>query len=425
MAAEKGDALSQFYLGVIANHKCHLTCESCLIDWSQCGNMLDWFQKAADQGYGPAQSALANNLRYSKGNYSEAAKWFRKAATQQDAYAEFQLGLMYQDGKGVAKDSVEARNWFRLALEHSRVRAERGEGVPQFVVGLIYKNGYGVPRNYVTAYLWLTLAASQGIGNAQANIRDLERRMPANLITEAQRLAKGWQPGEGRSAEAGHDPIGARPHVGAGLIISNSGLVLTVADIVTECAVIFLRIQGHDHPATVVATDIRNNLALLKIDFPSETLPALRLATKVGDRSFVYTPSVAAPVPSGDAVIAGIISGLSGLGNDSRLLRLSHPFQTGMAGSPVFDQLGNVIAVVAGPTKSSAKASANAPDDPGDTSAVKSSVIGNFLDAAGISYHPAPPESPVPLSGLRDKAKALTVHVGCQERGPAPEKPPG
>jgi len=45
----------------------------------------------------------------------EAVKWYRKAAEQNDAEAQFNLGNCYANGDGVAKDEVEAVNWFHSA----------------------------------------------------------------------------------------------------------------------------------------------------------------------------------------------------------------------------------------------------------------------------------------------------------------------
>ena len=38
-------------------------------------------------------------------------KWYRRAAEQGDAAAESNLGGMYEDGKGVPEEWVEAAKW--------------------------------------------------------------------------------------------------------------------------------------------------------------------------------------------------------------------------------------------------------------------------------------------------------------------------
>jgi uncharacterized protein len=40
--------------------------------------------------------------------YAEAAKWYRKAAEQECTLALNDLGVMYENGQGVAVDYVEA-----------------------------------------------------------------------------------------------------------------------------------------------------------------------------------------------------------------------------------------------------------------------------------------------------------------------------
>ena len=48
-------------------------------------------------------------------NAAEAVKWYRKAAEQGDAEAQYNLGVMYDKGEGVPKNNVEAYKWFNLA----------------------------------------------------------------------------------------------------------------------------------------------------------------------------------------------------------------------------------------------------------------------------------------------------------------------
>ena len=54
----------------------------------------------------------------------EAVKWFRKAAEQGDAIAQFALGFMYYKGKGVEPDNGKAYRWFLLAANNGDKMAE-------------------------------------------------------------------------------------------------------------------------------------------------------------------------------------------------------------------------------------------------------------------------------------------------------------
>jgi TPR repeat protein len=48
-------------------------------------------------------------------DHAKAAHWYRKAAEQGDAKAQFNLGVAYEYGEGVKKDLTAALHWFRLA----------------------------------------------------------------------------------------------------------------------------------------------------------------------------------------------------------------------------------------------------------------------------------------------------------------------
>jgi TPR repeat protein len=51
-------------------------------------------------------------------------KWYRKAAEQGDAFAQNNLGYMYQYGYGVTKDYAEAVKWYRKAAEQGDADAK-------------------------------------------------------------------------------------------------------------------------------------------------------------------------------------------------------------------------------------------------------------------------------------------------------------
>ena len=59
-----------------------------------------------------------------KQDYSEAVKWYRKAAEQGNAKAQCLLGLMYTLGQGVSRDKSEAVNWFRKAARQGDTNAQ-------------------------------------------------------------------------------------------------------------------------------------------------------------------------------------------------------------------------------------------------------------------------------------------------------------
>jgi TPR repeat protein len=100
---------------------------------------------------------------YQSGDYLTALREWKPLAEQGDASAQFKLGWMYDNGRGVPQDYKTAVKWYRLS-------AEQGDASAQFKLGWMYEIGRGVPQNYKTAMEWYTLAAEQGNDNAQFNL---------------------------------------------------------------------------------------------------------------------------------------------------------------------------------------------------------------------------------------------------------------
>jgi len=74
--------------------------------------------------------------------YGEAAKWFREAAEQGDPAAQFNLGVLYETGQGVAQNFAEAVKWYHEA-------AEQGEPQAQFQSRcFLTKSAQVVPQNF-------------------------------------------------------------------------------------------------------------------------------------------------------------------------------------------------------------------------------------------------------------------------------------
>ena len=72
--------------------------------------------------------------------------------------------------------------------------ARQGNATAQFNLGLMYGNGRGVPQNYVLAHMWSNLASASGNANAPKNRDAVAAKMTPAQIAEAQRLAAEWKP---------------------------------------------------------------------------------------------------------------------------------------------------------------------------------------------------------------------------------------
>ncbi|HWA89801.1 MAG TPA: tetratricopeptide repeat protein [Rhizomicrobium sp.] len=109
---------------------------------------------------GPLEDGAAAHARH---DYAQALTSFREAADQGSPLAEDALGMMYDKGEGVERDSVASFVWFRKA-------AEAGDASGQYYVAVAYDEGRGVAQSYSTAAEWFRKAADQGNADAEASL---------------------------------------------------------------------------------------------------------------------------------------------------------------------------------------------------------------------------------------------------------------
>ena len=122
--------------------------------------------KSAEQGDATAQFLLGAMYADGRGVAQDdvtAVEWYRKSAEQGDTTAQLYLGAMYAVGRGVAQDDVTAVEWYRKS-------AEQGDTTAQLYLGAMYAVGRGVAQDDVTAVEWYRRSAEQGNAPAQCNL---------------------------------------------------------------------------------------------------------------------------------------------------------------------------------------------------------------------------------------------------------------
>ncbi len=89
-------------------------------------------------------------------------------AVRGNANAQYQLGALFYQGKGVQRDFVQAFLWYRRA-------AQQGHADAQYSLGNMYLMGEGIKQDDYQARQWYEKAAEQGHGSAQHNLESLQR----------------------------------------------------------------------------------------------------------------------------------------------------------------------------------------------------------------------------------------------------------
>ncbi|MGA3126172.1 MAG: tetratricopeptide repeat protein [Candidatus Korobacteraceae bacterium] len=228
-AAEKGDAQSQYHLGYMyAEHK-GAEEEEWLAEW----DAERWYKRAAEQGYANASFDLhylyvqrATERSYENSKFRnemarlgviiaderdsveqdylvQASWWYRKAAEQGYAAAQYGVAADYENGNGVPQNDAEAARWYGEALRGYRKAAEQGDTSAQIALGHMYAEGKGAPPDEAEALKWLSMAAEQGDRDTQFELG----RMYDREANEAQTVTAIATPIQGLPAGAVLKPI--------------------------------------------------------------------------------------------------------------------------------------------------------------------------------------------------------------------------
>jgi hypothetical protein len=159
----------------------------------------------------------------------------KKLAADGNVQAQFKLAFMYEVGRGVQKDMVSAREWYKKSaaqnFEASKRRlkfldvvasgfkpehrtwvseqikdANDGDAEAMFIVAELYEAGIGVEADLLKARHYYKLSTGRGNANAEARLFKLEQKIftsnkqQKQKVQQAEKQAE--QQAEARDAEA-------------------------------------------------------------------------------------------------------------------------------------------------------------------------------------------------------------------------------
>lgn len=417
---------------------------------------LNWYTKAANQGYAPAQYQLGfiydpfrgaksildpdSGLEYTNEvdeslekalkktlteaersaesmvtkRYTESIKWYTKAAKQDYAPAQSSLSLRYE------LDNPERA--LRLAFK----AAQQGEAWAQFDLGFKFQMGAGVPQDDAEAYYWYSLVhkhkdklADPAWTKAQydefsttiSKLPDeVKRKLSEDQKEEIQERVKKWKP---RIL----DSVGTGFYIDENHILTNAHVARDKVhykhngdERVEWREYDELRV-GHryvEEKSGAEAVNPNVDLALLYDDDPLGNMDTF--ATFRSNRVEVEEDIVSFGYPKSDVlsydgnVTRGRVSGRLGPISDPRPdnhFQHTAPIQAGNSGGPIFDLAGNVVGI----TRHGMRPSQNV------NFAIKFKVVKDFLEKNDIN--PSMDNKEKILGKISEEARKFTFPVLC------------
>ena len=200
---------------------------------------------------------------------------------------------------------------------------------------------------------------------------------------------------------------------GTGFFISNKGHVVTNFHVIEGCNEIFLQYSGKKIKTALIATDKVNDLALLTTEIqPRHVFGVDPLNV------FPLQEIVVAGFPFGERISSslkftkGVVSALTGIGNNYSEMQIDAALQPGNSGGPIIDEFGNVIGVAVAKLdmKLIFKDYGVIPEN--TNFGIKATVLRNLLDANRIPYLSANKEK-ISSRALSKQVTDGTVFLSC------------
>ena len=188
---------------------------------------------------------------------------------------------------------------------------------------------------------------------------------------------------EGRGAPADIVPAAS----GTGFFVSTDGHIVTNNHVIEGCTEVVAHHEGNEYRSTVLSTDPINDLALLQSEFRPDA--PLRLSRS---NPFLLQDIFVAGFPFGRSfsssvkVTRGVVSSLTGLGDNFSEMQIDAALQPGNSGGPIVDDTGSVVGIAV--AKLDVKATIeNWGTIPENTNfGIKSTVVETFLQGNSVDY---------------------------------------
>lgn len=111
---------------------------------------------------------ILNDLSFlAEGVTKEDVDYVKTNAEKGEVVAQYHLALMFDMGRGVDRNPLEAEKWYRKAAEQGYINA-------QYYLARMYSiETSGIEKNHAEALIWYKKAADQGHPDAREKLEQI------------------------------------------------------------------------------------------------------------------------------------------------------------------------------------------------------------------------------------------------------------
>ena len=200
---------------------------------------------------------------------------------------------------------------------------------------------------------------------------------------------------------------------GTGFVVSNSGHIVTNNHVIDGCQEVKVHTDGDVYKAKILRRDTVNDLAVIKANFKPSRVLAIS-----GEDVEELMPIVVAGFPFGTwfsssiKFTRGIVSSLSGIGDNYSRMQIDAALQPGNSGGPIIDENGNVVGVAVAKLGLKVALEEFGAIPEGTNFGIKSTVVRSFLKANGVKLR-KPSNDEISRTELVEQTKGATLFLTC------------
>lgn len=217
---------------------------------------------------------------------------------------------------------------------------------------------------------------------------------------------------------------------GTGFVINRDGHLVTNNHVVRQCQRITIMTPAGERPASIVANDAGNDLAVLKLsDLGGANITPLRWNIsdlKIGDSVTMIGFPGQAGIEGRSSTKKTTVTALQGPEGQPRFIQLASVAEHGNSGGPILDSAGNVIAVITGISQTYWVDKSNPSSDPKlvhqSDVALTLATVQDFLQRNQIPYYQSLSSGAYSDASIQNNALTFILPIRCiqGEVGPIP-----